>query len=341
MIIIEILFMFVLVSLGVITSISDVRDGHIYNKTLLGFSAVAIALEIIYYGYFARDLLPLFIINIGIITFISLILFYTHSFAGGDCKLTVVMAMLYPANYYLVYGKTEITLYFALCIAILYGYLYLFGFSIYALMKGRTKITREYVKGYFVSFIKSFVSASGYICTINLLFICIGISGIYVNEWIVRIVCMMTAWLVGKSTVLKKWPMVLGIYIIDIILGMFLGFMPFSFNPENYVLVIILLLCQMTIRTSLYDEVQITALKKGMILSSFSSMLMQNSKVRGLPPISSEDLKSRLTEEQIASIGRWASSRNVKSVTVVRKIPFAVFIFGGFLSYFIIWSVVR
>ncbi|SCH58028.1 Flp pilus assembly protein%2C protease CpaA [uncultured Roseburia sp.] len=341
MIIIECLFMVALISLGIIVSISDVKDGYIYNKTLLFFAMIAIVLEIIYYGYFARDLLWLFVMNLGIITFIGMILFYTHSFAGGDCKLTIVMAMLYPANYYLVYGKVEMTLYFALCIAILYGYFYLLGFSIYAVVKGRIKITKEYVKGYFASFFKSFISATGYICALNLLFMGIGIYGIYVNKWIPRIVCMMTAWLIGKSTILKKWSMVFGIYIIDIIVGILLGYIPFSFNLENYILVMILLLCQMMIRTSLYDEVQITDLKKGMILSSVSSMIMQNSRVRGLPPVSSEDLKSRLTEEQIASIGRWAGSRNIVSVTVVRKIPFAIFIFGGFLSYFIIWRVVR
>ncbi len=97
----------------------------------------------------------------------------------------------------------------------------------------------------------------------------------------------------------------------------------------------------MTIRTSLYQEVKICDLKRGMILSSVSSMLMQNSRVRGLPPISSEDLRSRLTEEQVDSIGRWASSRNIIAVTVVRKIPFAIFIFAGFLSYFIIWGIVK
>ena len=41
------------------------------------------------------------------------------------------------------------------------------------------------------------------------------------------------------------------------------------------------------------------------------------------------------------SIGRWASSRNVLTVTVVRKIPFAIFIFAGFLSYFVIWGMVK
>lgn len=340
MIIIETFLVVAFILLGIIASISDVRDGRIYNKTLLGFVLPGIVLCAIYYGYFARDLFWLFVINFGVIALISLILFYTHSFAGGDCKLTLVMAMLYPANEYLVYGKSDVTLYFALCLAILYGYFYLLLFSICSLVKRKTKITKEYLKGYLGNFLKSFLSASGYICLINL-FIIIGMRGIYVNEWIVRIVCMISAWLVGKESKFKKWQIVVGVYLIDIVIGWILGFIPFSFNPENYMLVILLLLCQMTIRTSLYQEVKICDLKKGMILSSISSMLMQNSRVRGLPPISSEDLKSRLTEDQVESIGRWASSRNVLTVTIVRKIPFAIFIFAGFLSYFVIWGMVK
>ena len=341
MIIIETFLIIAFILLGIMASISDVSDGRIYNKTLLGFAFLGVVLGAIYYGYMARGLFGLFIINFVIIALISLILFYTHSFAGGDCKLTLVMAILYPANEYLIYGKSEVTLYYALCLAILYGYFYLLLFSIYSLVKGRTRITREYVKGYLMNFLKSFLSASGYICLINLLFIILGLYGIYVNQWLIRIVCMASAWLVGKESKLKKWQIVVGIYVIDMVIGLVLGFIPFSFNPENYILVMVLLLCQITIRTSLYQEVKICDLKKGMILSSVSSIFMQNSRVRGLPPISSEDLRSRLTEEQVESIGRWAGSRNILAVTVVRKIPFAIFIFAGFLSYFIIWEIVK
>ena len=67
MIIIEFLFIVAFILLGIITSISDVRDGRIYNKTLLGFALSGIVLCVIYYGYFARDLFGLFMINFGII----------------------------------------------------------------------------------------------------------------------------------------------------------------------------------------------------------------------------------------------------------------------------------
>lgn len=106
-------------------------------------------------------------------------------------------------------------------------------------------------------------------------------------------------------------------------------------------MVVVLLIFQMTIKTILYEEIKIADLKKGMILSTISSMMMQNSRVRGLPSVSTEDLKSRLTEEQVNSICRWSKSRKIETIAIVRKIPFAIFIFSGFLSYFVIWGVIK
>lgn len=341
MIIVETLLIVSMLLLGILTSITDTRKGRIYNKTLLIFTLIGLILDVIYYGVLARDLFISFVLNFVIIALISLTLFYTHTFAGGDCKLSLVMALLYPANKYLMYGISKATLYFALCIAIFYGYIYLLGSSLSSLIKGKTKLTKTYITSYLLSFFKSFISASGYICLVNLICIIIALKGLYINEWIIRAICMALAWYIGISDTLKKWIPVVGVYIIDFIIGLYLGFMPFSFNPENYIMVVVLLFFQMTIRTSLYEEIKITDLKKGMILSSLSSMMFQNSRVRGLPPISSEDLKSRLTEEQVNSVGRWAKSRKIETITIVRKIPFAIFIFGGFLSYFIIWSVIK
>lgn len=152
---------------------------------------------------------------------------------------------------------------------------------------------------------------------------------------------MVLAWFIGKSVLLKKWILVICVYMLNIGIGLFLRFLPFSLNPENYILVVVLLIFQMTIKTILYEEINIADLKKGMILSTISSMMMQNSRVRGLPPVSTEDLKSRLTEEQVNSICRWSKSRKIETITIVRKIPFAIFIFSGFLSYFVIWGVIK
>ena len=78
-----------------------------------------------------------------------------------------------------------------------------------------------------------------------------------------------------------------------------------------------------------------------MILSSFSSVLMQTSITPGLPGVSTENLKSRLTSEEVDSIQIWAKATHTQSLTVVKKIPFAIFISIGFLCYCILGSILE
>lgn len=341
MTIIEILSYIALLLLGIEASITDIRNGHIYNKILLCFAVCGVVLNIIYYGYFARDLFVLFVGNYLLIAAISLWLFYSHSFAGGDCKLILVMGILYPANYYVIYGTNEITIFFAIGFAILYGYIYLLIASLFSLIRDKKKIPMNDINGYFLSFGKSFVTASVYISLFSLFSIYLQELGYASYPWVFRLASMGITLLVGKCRYLKKWFVVLGVFFIDLTVSFCLDQIPFSVSPENYILVVILLLCQLTIKSNLYEEVELKDLKKGMILSTYSSMMMQNSRVRGLPKLSTEDLQSRLKDEEIDSIKRWAKSRKVGSLTVVKKIPFAVFIFLGFITYFIIWSFVR
>ena len=79
-----------------------------------------------------------------------------------------------------------------------------------------------------------------------------------------------------------------------------------------------------------YEEIPTEAVKKGMVLSYMVIMQFTRSRVKGLPEETSEDMKSRITEEQAEAIRRWKDSKYGKeTIIIVRKIPFAIFIFLG------------
>lgn len=341
MIFIECTMFFSFVILSVMTVKSDLKEGMIYNKTLLPFTAIALLLDGIYYGFFVTDIFVDFFVNTLLIILLCLFLFYTHSFAGGDCKLCIVMTLLYPGRFYLSYDRSVYTMLFAVAFAIFFGYVYLLISSVIRLIKRRNRMTIGYVKNYLLAFVVSFISATIYISGINLLNYFLYCQGINVNTWIIRALCLGMAWLVGKYKVFKKWYILGSIALLDMILAVVLKMIPISVNPENYILVIVLLICQMAIKTNLYDEIDVCKIKKGMILSTVSSMLMQNSRVRGLPGISMEDLRNRLSEDEVSSIKRWAEGRNIATISIVKKIPFAVFLAMGFACYFAIWSAFR
>ncbi|WP_242826906.1 hypothetical protein [Butyrivibrio sp. MC2013] len=89
-----------------------------------------------------------------------------------------------------------------------------------------------------------------------------------------------------------------------------------------------------------YTTIPTSEVKKGMIISSFSSIVMSNSKIKGLPQISHEDMRSRLTQEEADAIIQWGKTKgSLKTIQIVRKMPFAIFIFLGLLIYSTIWGI--
>lgn len=337
---IEIISCILIFVLGMLTTISDFKEGLIRNKLLACFFLGAIIIDTINYAVFNPEFIGVFFLNFTCVSIFSLILFYTHSFAGGDCKLMIVFAALYPARCCLSYRESYGTLILSLGIAIFYGYVYLLVSSIWLLIRKKNRVSWEYIRGYLGNFLLSFISAVIYLNIISIILMWINVRYVAINEWIIRIACISFAFLIGKKPILKKWFVIIPAFILDLALCLLVGVYPISFNIENYILILSLMLCQMMIRTNLYEEIKVSDIKKGIILTTVVSMMMQNSRFKGLPGVSTEDLRDRLNEEEADAVKRWAKSRNIESISIVKKIPFALFIFMGMITYFVMWRVI-
>jgi len=338
--VLEIISLCLVLVLCCICTTSDFRSGLIYNKVLVVFFVIAVIFDAVYYGIVFNGLFIDFAANVVAVTVVSLFLFFSHSFAGGDCKMLIVLALLYPAGCYLAVNDSRITLIAALAFAIFAGYCYLLCHSVWSIINKKSCVTLDYVKSFLLNFLKSYLAAMLYISFINSIFIVLYDYGITINVWITRLLCILIALCVGRHQVLKNRKFLLPVVIAVVIISVATKSIPISVNWENYILLLVLLLCQMTIRTTIYEEVAVADLKTGMILATFSSLLMQSSITKGLPGVSTEDLKSRLTNEEIESIRIWAKATRTTSLTIVKKIPFAVFISVGFLAYGILWSLI-
>ena len=113
------------------------------------------------------------------------------------------------------------------------------------------------------------------------------------------------------------------------------GTITISTNWITYLIVLAFMVMRLFVSKYNYQTIEAVNIKKGMILSRVSSVLMQSSRIKGLPGISDESLDSRLTEEEAANIIRWSqTTKGLKHVIIVRKIPFAVFISIGTVLYF-------
>ncbi len=339
---IEIFLLILLVVLGCISSYCDINAGIIPNRLILAFMGMGLMLDAIYYGIIARDIAVLFFRNFIITVMVSLILYSLHSLAGGDSKLIFAMALLYPAGFYITYAGVKVTLFFSVCLAVLIAYLALFIQSLWKIVKGEKHMEKKTIRQFVLEYLKSYCLALIYIVFLNACFVLLERTGIRLNDWIKWILCISVAWESGRQKLMKKQAAIILFGVADIGLPLFLWSFPLSLNPKSYVIMALLIVFQMVIRTNLYETIPISNVKKGMILSTLSSMIMQASGINGLPGISTEDLRDRLTDEQAESIRIWGKeAHGVCEISVVKKIPFAIYITAGFIGYFVLWSVVR
>lgn len=103
---------------------------------------------------------------------------------------------------------------------------------------------------------------------------------------------------------------------------------------QTYLLVLLVMWTTWIAGKYVYESVPTEDVKAGMILSKSTVVCFAPSRVKGLPQISYEDMRSRLTEEEAAAVRRWKDSKYGKeTVVTVRKIPFASFIAVGVLLF--------
>ena len=342
MVIIKYALLVMLIAVCSISSYTDIRYGIVKNRLLVPFFVCGVALDIILYAFIARDIAILFLANAGVSILIAFILFYSNNFAGGDCKLATVISVLYPATAYLTYRESQITLFFGIAFSIFLGYVYLLLSSIVQLITGRNVIEKGYVSGFIKSYLKSYLAALLYVILINLAFVLLQYYAVPVAPWLPWLFCIIVAFICPRFRILKNRTAIIAVMLIDIVLAVYLRVIPLSLNPETYLITAFFMLAQMTIRTNIYEEIDTEMISKGMILASGASMLLQGSRIEGLPGLSSESLKDRLSESQAAAVRDWGASRTgQKTITVIKKIPFAVFLSLGYLSYFLLWSIAQ
>ena len=90
----------ILLVLGIYAAVSDICNGVVRNSVLLAASIAAviiIGIEFIVFGFKGWTIQAA---NILFVAVISFILFFSHIWAGGDCKLAIVMSLLIPKEFW-------------------------------------------------------------------------------------------------------------------------------------------------------------------------------------------------------------------------------------------------
>ena len=320
---------------------SDIKIGIIENKKILISSALCLATDLIYYWFFAQKYFSVFILNLIFLSAVSVILYAYNIWAAGDCKLMINVLLAIPGRFYFFNYKGVTPGFMHLVIIFAFAFVYIICESIFLLIyqKGKHSVQTANIKFNWKNYLKSFATCLTIIFSVNGLLTNLLPAFFSDNSYLLLMITFLVVLTVMNFSRLQSLAVIITATAVCISL-VSLGIIPVhirSINYIQYLLMFALIFLRFIGEKHNYKEIQTTQVKQGMILSLSTIIRFSSSRVDGLPLVTTEDLRSRLTIEEVNSILLWgASAYGSPTVVIVRKIPFAVFITIGTLAFMIL-----
>ncbi len=337
MIVYEILMITLTMVVGLVTSYTDIKNGKIYNSFLISIIVIDLIIDGIYYSLFAKKYLVDFLVNNAIIICASILLYAFHIWAAGDSKLLIVALLSIPARWYVSIFNNNYTLIFIVAFSFVVGYIYIIIDSIISAIKREAIITPKDLGNYFKKFFANYFAIINYLLIINLLDVILFSRYIKLDFIAYFAIGVLFSLIVSKIKFLRSLYVVIPIFVINLSVSIVLKIGLYQIDYKSYVFVLVFEIIRFFASRYNYMEIETKDIKPGMILSTASSVLINMSKSENIPGISKEDQRNRLTLSETDAVIAWGKSRcGAKKITVVRKIPFAIFISIGIVIYLIL-----
>lgn len=327
------LLIIILIILGcAVATYTDIKYGKISNKIVLIYGSIPIICN--WVNIIAKGNLTDYIINSSIVAIIAVILYMAHTWAGGDCKMMIFIALSVPTEvYWDITGWTApLTLIYVFIF--LLGFLYICIDNANMILQKKCAINKKAVSIELKKGVCQYLRNVIYLSMIGYIYLIFIYQYMEMPAILYTLVSMIFIIFINKIKLFRNRWIVSLVFILDC--SMCVLTESILITTLWYVYAIILFLMTLRVVSNIfnYEDINTSEIKQGMILSQESSLILRYSKVKGLPKISDETLKSRMSEEEAAAVRRWGKSkRGFTMVRIVRKIPFAIFIATGLIIY--------
>ena len=323
------------------TAFSDWRTGIVSNKVLLRFAVPCLLLDIAYYGFFCRDLLGVFLLNWLLISIISIVFYAVHIWGGGDSKLMILLGMAAPARHYYYLENEAFPILSVVVLIFSVGYLYLVGQSIVYALRKETAFSSKFNFAAVGDFLRDYLMASIYMTFLVNMFTRLIPEFYYDNPVLFLFVNIFVVMFIYDYPVFKSKMLLVVCAVADIVLMRSAAVNVTLDQLWIYLVIAVLFIIRTLVSRYNYQTIPVEELRPGMILCASNVMMMTSSKIEGLPNRMSEDMACRLTAEEVAAVHRWYKrKKDFNTITIVRKIPFAIFIAIGY-GLFILLGLIR
>jgi len=319
---------------GAITSYTDIRYHKARNITIIVFLLIGAIIQTVTIIRSPELLVPS-LINI-ILAIVTGILFYIYKvWAAGDTKIFTVMVMLLP--YYLYHINRDIAfpafliLGFTFSAALIYVFIESMVLFARELGSGKTKIS-SIIPKITIDGVFSWVTAFLIIDTFDSLLMKYGNGFLANNTYLLTLCNIFIA--IAVLPFLKSRIIMAVVSALIVILRVILFLsdqIAFTIITLStiFIIVAVLLVRNFADRYN-YRTIPTNKVSEGMVLAFSTVAMFSVSSVKGLPKITDETTRFRLTSDEVESIKRWENSKyGSHSIIIVRNIPFAPFIFIG------------
>ena len=319
----------ILLTIAMISSVSDIKRNTISNKLILIGVVGSILGNIAYFcSCNFVGLIPFFTNMLGVIL-VSFMMYVFHIWAAGDVKLFVLLMSLVPSEFSKQKSPLGVVTVFVTVFSL--AFLYLIIESIVLIIKKEKTNTGFGMK---LSF-KSIVSCMTFIMVIQAI-LKFAFGNYYFSYLPAFLLLNIILVLVFNKIKVLQTNMVFMICLVISIGSIVYSVLKqqFFIDIESVILALLVIGFRAVAERYNYQEIKTESVKKGMILAYSTVMQFSKSRVKGLPIITTEDMSSRISEEQAESIKRWGNTKNGKeTIIILRKIPFAAFISLGYFIY--------
>lgn len=330
MIINEAVLITLLVCMGIYVTITDFKQGIIQNKILLITATIGLLANVVYYALYGRPFLTAFLLNLGVMMAISIAFYALHIWAAGDSKLLMLTIFLIPARIY--YQGNDVTATVVIMIIIFsIAYLYIICESIYLGIKEKNLLQINRLKMDIKSMVKQYIKCT---CLVSLFGFVVRFSMPEFYNKNIELMMILNMIIILISYNFKFFDKAVPLVCLSIVTAIsyiVTSSGEFYVDFKIYILVLVVFVLRLFAEKYNYQTIPTNKVEKGMVLAYSTVVYFIPSTIKGLPKAkNTEDIRSRITEEEAESIKRWETSKyGQHEIVIVRKIPFAIFIATG------------
>lgn len=343
----EALLLFTLVALLFVTSFTDVKDGLIKNQHLFCAGSAGVTINIIYAIVTDGAFVTTYLTNLFMIAVSSLLMYALHIWSAGDSKLLITIACCLPGRFLTFWDVGLFPSFFIISSSFIVAFVYAIAESILLGIRNKELLMLQFPS------IDMLRMTCAYLFTVPSTMLANAIL-MRTAPWLFEdnhLLLMAVDFLMVITLVHYRNRMqtpTIGIAAASLWIIVFVLFATGKLNisPSIHVtswlfVLLIMAVCIFAGKYN-YQTIPTSEIAAGMIPAASTVVLFQTSRVKGLPHSIGEDMGSRLTQEEADSIKRWErSSQGMPYVSIVRKLPFGIFINIGCVLFFVFEVIAR